>query len=203
MQKGSAVIFLLIGIVMLVVIGGAFYLGRSTISKPSPAPAVTFPTPLTPSSSPTSQNETANWNTYTNRKVGFSLSYPKDWTLEENALDSQPWTGTQISLQSPEDVKHNANPLADFGNGLFLYIYDNPKEMSLDDFIKEDRQITDPEMMKWNSYIIGSATARQYYLPRCCAGEDIFLGIDKYILYFADMTDPEIFKTILSTLKFL
>lgn len=43
MQKGQALIFLLIGILILA--GGAFYLGRQTSTKPSPTPVATSQTP--------------------------------------------------------------------------------------------------------------------------------------------------------------
>lgn len=215
MQKGNVLIFLLVGIVVLAAIGGAFYLGRSTLLRqdfagqatpqPSPSPVATSQVATSPNPNtnpiPNGTGETASWKTYTNKKVGFSISYPENWILEENPLDDQLWTGIQISLQSPEDVKHNANPLADFGNGLFLYIYDNPKRISIDDFIREDWQITDPSMMQWEPYTVGNMQGRQYNLPGCCAGEDIFLSTDKYIFYFADMTDPKIFKAILSNFR--
>lgn len=38
MQKGQALIFLVVGILIIAVVGGIFYLGRSTTPKPSPTP---------------------------------------------------------------------------------------------------------------------------------------------------------------------
>lgn len=45
MQKGQALIFLLVGILVFVVVGGIFYLGRLTSPKPSPGPVVISRTP--------------------------------------------------------------------------------------------------------------------------------------------------------------
>jgi len=99
MQKGQTLIFLLIGV--LVLVGGAFYLGRQTLRqdssgqatpKPSPATDVTSqnpqPTPI-PSPTPvvnptlTDAGETANWKTYTNSEAGYSLKYPNTWYFKK------------------------------------------------------------------------------------------------------------------------
>lgn len=90
MQKGQALIFLLIGMLVIVALGGAFYLGRSTISKPSPVPVATSQTTLSPtptqdaSREPNSSTETANWKTYTNTKLNFSVKYPETWVFKES-----------------------------------------------------------------------------------------------------------------------
>ncbi|OGE18580.1 hypothetical protein A3D83_03265 [Candidatus Daviesbacteria bacterium RIFCSPHIGHO2_02_FULL_41_10] len=90
MQKGSALIFLLVGIVVLAAIGGAFYLGRSTTPKPSPAQVVTSQTPQ-PTSTPqpfSVPDETINWKTYTNNLFNFSLKYPPDLLYSSAGNDS-------------------------------------------------------------------------------------------------------------------
>jgi len=56
-QKGNVLIFLLVGIVVLAAIGGAFYLGRSTTPKPSPNPVTTSQTNLSKTPQPVSSNE--------------------------------------------------------------------------------------------------------------------------------------------------
>lgn len=45
MQKGQALIFILIGILVIAVVGGAYFLGKQSIIKPSPNPVVTSQTP--------------------------------------------------------------------------------------------------------------------------------------------------------------
>lgn len=84
MQKGQTPILIIVGILVVVVIaGGAYYLGRTTNPKPSPTPVVTSQSPQpTPNASPTPTDagETANWITYTNIKANYSFKYPTDWT---------------------------------------------------------------------------------------------------------------------------
>lgn len=108
MQKGQTGILILAGIVLVIaLVGGAYYLGKSATLKSSPAPVVTSPasrdeqTPQpSPSSSP-SLDETANWKTYTSTKYGFTLKYPNDWEIksENEIVDS---VTTKTTLQSSD-----------------------------------------------------------------------------------------------------
>lgn len=90
MQKGFGIIFLLIGILVITVAGGAFYLGRQTTPKPSPNPVITSQTPQptsaltpnTPSPAPTTPDQTVNWKTYTNSTYKFLIKYPSNWISE-------------------------------------------------------------------------------------------------------------------------
>ena len=48
------------------------------------------------------QDETADWKTYTSPKMGFSISYPSDWSIdEETALP----TGIKIRIQKNNDAR--------------------------------------------------------------------------------------------------
>ena len=72
MQKGLGAIYILVGVLILgLVAGGAYYFGKSSTPKSSPTPIVSQ-TP-SPSSTP---DETANWKTYTNNNLGYSLKLP-------------------------------------------------------------------------------------------------------------------------------
>lgn len=87
-QKGYSLIFLLIGMVVLAgVAGGAYYLGKQTTPKSSPAPVVSsqIPSPSTTTDAspvPTGTEETANWKTYTNSKRGYEFKYPDSYKLK-------------------------------------------------------------------------------------------------------------------------
>lgn len=204
-QKGLVGIFVLVLVLVVAVAGGAYYLGR--VSTKSQVNGTTQVTPTTPAPDlyrePNGSAATANWKIYNNRKLGFSMAYPNDWTVEENTITGKTLPGIRIIFQSPADYEHNSNPVADFGRGLFLSVYDKPTTMTIEDFLKKDREISDATFLKWQPFTIGSIKARSYTnLPRCCDGEDIFLDSGGHIFYFADMTDLVMFKTILSTFKF-
>lgn len=80
MQKGQILIWIIVGVLVIAVAGGAYYLGRSTTPKPSATPNVISQTPQpTPTSSPV--DETANWKTYTNDRFGYSIKYPNIWKV--------------------------------------------------------------------------------------------------------------------------
>ncbi|MBI4035555.1 hypothetical protein HY383_01275 [Candidatus Daviesbacteria bacterium] len=78
MQKGFASVLVLIGILVLTAVaGGAYYLGKSQVTKPQPQnPVVVSPTP----------DETANWKTYTSQ-YGYSFKYPESWGATESVGD--------------------------------------------------------------------------------------------------------------------
>ncbi len=100
-QKGFSAILILIGILVMVVsVGGAYYLGRSNTPKPSPNPVITseFPkpslTPVVTSETPIptsvpspSPDETANWSVYKSSIFGFQLKYPPNWLVHEYPQD--------------------------------------------------------------------------------------------------------------------
>lgn len=112
MQKGQTLIFILVGILILAaVVGGAYYLRRSTSPKISPSPVVS----TNPQSSPSQVDEASNWKTYTTTK--FRFKYPVNFSVEEREKDffvivpvgiqSAPQQGISI------DARLNGN-LADF-----------------------------------------------------------------------------------------
>lgn len=82
MQKGLAtilIVLILTGAITLA--GGAYYLGtkrsetlQERVDKQNPV--APFAAPSQPPQSTPSTDETADWKTYTNTKVGFSLKYP-------------------------------------------------------------------------------------------------------------------------------
>lgn len=87
MQKGfSAIIILVAVLIILAVVGGAYYLGRQTTPKSqSQSPVVT--SQLSSSPSPTS-NETVNWKTYTNKKYHLAFNYPPNGEADEGSAQS-------------------------------------------------------------------------------------------------------------------
>lgn len=84
MQKGQGVIFLVIGIVIsAVVVGGAYYLGRQTTSKPVPA-FITTSQNTQPTSVPSAgSGEITSWKTYTNTVYNYQFKYPEGYKITD------------------------------------------------------------------------------------------------------------------------
>lgn len=109
MQRGQALIFILVGVLLISAIAvGAIYLGKQITTKPksqtpSPSPqSLLTPSPI-PSTSPQPSGslKTANLNTYTSTKYGFSFDYPKNLSLSvERDADSE----FRLSLNSTGGV---------------------------------------------------------------------------------------------------
>lgn len=82
-EGGQILIWIITGVLVIAIAGGAYYLGRSTSPKPSAPPTVTSQTPQPiPSAAPTSTpDETANWKTYTDNIDHFTIKYPPSWSV--------------------------------------------------------------------------------------------------------------------------
>ncbi len=90
MKRGNILIIALISVVAILSLSAAGYLfiqnrqlqnqtvklvSPTQFSAPAPAP--------TPAPVPTI-NPTANWKTYTNKELGYSIQHPSDWTEQYN-----------------------------------------------------------------------------------------------------------------------
>ena len=69
-------IILIVIILSVILSAGGTYLALN--SKPKPQPTVPK---VTPTTTPTPVDETANWKTFTSTKWGFKFKYPNDWTI--------------------------------------------------------------------------------------------------------------------------
>ncbi|MBI3103621.1 hypothetical protein HYZ05_01650 [Candidatus Daviesbacteria bacterium] len=131
MQKGQALVYILVGVLIIgVVAGGAYYLGRQTTTKPTPAPVVTSQTPQpTPSPSP---DETANWKTYTSNKFSFSIKYPNYINPTENQGSSPEIFIGGVSF---EFNKENCNP--HFCEGVYIDVIKIPAGLTVQEALKD------------------------------------------------------------------
>lgn len=85
MNKGFTGIYVLIGILIIAALGGAFYLGkifnRTESSLPQNLPSPAQPLPIWTNSPPEKQyDEASGWKTYTDN-YHFSIKYPPAWEI--------------------------------------------------------------------------------------------------------------------------
>jgi hypothetical protein len=94
MQKGFSSVFLLIGLLIIVLIGGAIYFGKLNTSKATPTTEVNN----------SKQSEIADWKTYTNDYYNFKLEIPRGWKVEEQVIKDQKYVNGETQaykLSSP------------------------------------------------------------------------------------------------------
>jgi len=86
--------FLTIGIVIVLLVGALFVWQKSNTSTPTPIPSptpiipppTTTPSPVSPTPPPVAPYQTpTGWTTYTNSDLGFSLKYPSQWFVYDQA----------------------------------------------------------------------------------------------------------------------
>ena len=78
-------------VILLAIIGGAYYLGRNSVFKelnpsnpvPPPAAPVIQASPTPNLYAEGTRSATANWKTYTNTVLGYEIKYPKDINIEK------------------------------------------------------------------------------------------------------------------------
>ncbi|MEK7560074.1 MAG: PsbP-related protein [Patescibacteria group bacterium] len=80
-QKGFANIVLIVLVVILTGIAGYFVL----VKKPVSPTTETNQPQATTQTNTTSQDEMANWKTYTDSQNGYSLKYPGNWTVNASS----------------------------------------------------------------------------------------------------------------------
>lgn len=120
-QQGFTPIFILIGaLIMVGVAGGAYYLGRTTSPKPELQNQVVT---SSPQPSP-SIDETANWKTYTNIRLGFQIKYPLGWSYRsEETTESSP------VFESPDMQRDQYTPDLLKGNFMFVKVENNQETL--------------------------------------------------------------------------
>lgn len=145
MQKGQAVLWIVIGVLILAVAGGTYYLGRQTNTKPSykactmeakicpdgsgvgrTGPNCEFaecpkPSPTSDASpAPTGAGETTNWKTYLNSVHKFSIKYPDNWYGQ--TTDSR-----HLAILTPNTPCHDCGGVSD---GIFISAEDNQARLT-------------------------------------------------------------------------
>lgn len=99
-RRGFAAPIVLIGVlVLLLVVGGAYYLGKTSSPVTAPLPSSTSAAVSTPASS---VNPTAGWRTYTSNTYGFLIKYSPLATLaDEGQIQS---VEDRVTIKAPVSV---------------------------------------------------------------------------------------------------
>lgn len=94
-QKGFAGIIIIIVVLILAGLGGAYYFGKASNKSPQYSFGVAEPDAKNLNdqskkvieekavSTATSDSSVANWKTYSNNELGFSVEYPSNWATED------------------------------------------------------------------------------------------------------------------------
>ena len=213
MQRGNTAILIIVGILVLVgVAGGAYFLGRQTlslrgVSETSNAAILPTSSPA-PNVSPVSSDadETANWKTYTNINGNYSIKFPSNWYSEEVKDKDIP-----VFKLSP-----SPSGLHDYTQVITIYVLDNPKNLTVEEFNLEGVTIIGPggETSKlqytYTSVIVGGLEGkRNTDMPGQFEHDTVFIKKDKKIYGINWIKGPgesiplTTFNQILSTFKFL
>ena len=190
-SSGFIVVLLSILLIISVLIAGFFAYQTQNLVKqitelqPTPTPiASTEPSPTT--------DPSADWQTFTNKELGFEIKYPKNFTISSGLI---PNNGTQITLISDQRNiliinKPNINPLT------------NKKYESLEQF--------DPRVKNFKLIMIGQYEAKDSGIYDTQGGttqRDLIMEKDDSIWIIQDLQKEEltneIFDQIISTFKFI
>lgn len=201
MQKGQILIFLLVGILVIGVAGGAFYLGRSTIQKPLPTPSTAS---QTPQPNPTPSEETANWKTYTNNQLHYSIKYPNDQFINCGKDDFLLYKGREATRGCPQGEEIPAFTISTHGgSGYSLETSQYPECYSVK---KETINVGGLPATKYSNQIIDDPSSKCSNTVVSYAKSNVTIllnhGTDLLIYSFYENADKDIKNKMLSTFKF-
>ncbi len=217
MQKGQVIIFLLVGILVITAVGGAYYLYKSTSLKPSTTPTIASQTPrppLTPFSSDTNPPltgsiETANWKTYTNQQAGYSFKYPLEWISEEQQLSlskSPEPTPSRLLYQStpsfsigPADNLRHKPPTF-----ISVVVLDDPQNTPVKTLVAELTGLTSG--VTYETINVSSIISERVHLPGNTDMVIVKRALKAYIISDVNgsgQIPSTIFDRILSTFRFI
>jgi len=197
MRNGSVVI--IVAVILAAVIGAVGVLGyQKFLAKSQANEQVTQSTNSTQqtqvSSSPSVNDETANWKVYSNKKLKFSIKYPPMWQVSEDIQES----GSYVVLSKDKE----------FSEQLSIRVVGNISDSETAE--KVICQGFCGEVQTFNDIKIGSTDGKKLSEPIVAVGVDypfyVLRNTTLYIIiYHAASTSEqnEIFHNqIISTVKF-
>lgn len=198
-EKGFAPIYLLIGLLIAVAIGGAYYFGKSQsqiINLPANPPTA-------------DDSKIFNFNTYTNNNLGFSFQYPKTYTLKKLGDNEIIFTKTPAEAEAIEECINNKK-LPECNNYSLKISFknlDNSQNKTLEEFIKTYDKSNNN--LGYSVITLGGLSALEKQFEGIGLVKNIFVDRSQNILYIQanTITDTEenmlVFNQILPTFKFL
>lgn len=187
MQKGFSSIFLVIGLLVIALIGGAIYLGKTNSSNkqsiPSSSPQQATQTP--------SSDKTADWKTYTNTDYAYQLKYPK--TLNTKIPENAPQVFIiYLTEKQDEYLEVEIGGISSLG---------------LDKEIEFDMQRANPSKTTFqNKPAVSVRPARNIYPGEPFKTMIIYLEDKKFKIelgYYGDGKNEALFDQILATLQLM
>jgi len=171
-----------------------------------------------PTSSTTSSADMTNWKTYTNTKKGYSFKYPSDWQLlsirnvsggEITADDNDQTTARLVSPAKPCPSGITNDPtVCGFGEVIEIMIQDNPKDLSLKEFVDTHNVYVDKNKIRSEPFLLNGIdglkvdivgfSAPFYYFKK---GAKLFEIADNKSFWLLK-EKASLFNQILSTFKF-
>lgn len=218
-QKGFTPIHILIGILVVVALGGAYYFSKSQPLKPQ-AQNQTVVSPRS-TSAPT-PDETANWKTYNaNTKEGnqFSVKYPSKWVVLEEKNKSKsvgnknyPSMSIYFTDKSIDSIDGLTNPVDVAGYaGISISITTSLdfKNIPLEDFLTGDTEMK--KALVYRDVRVGGVSGKSVSHGLCNSGNclDIYFRkvnsvYDVNVYNYADREEVQtVLNKILSTFKFI
>ncbi len=122
-SKFKNLLFILLAVVVVALLGTGGYVAYQRVANnnpPSPSP--------TPTESP---DPTADWETYVNEEVGFSIQYPNKWReLVRDIETSGTGQSSEIVVLTPDPAKFDMGQI----QGIFITAVDNSDKISPRDY---------------------------------------------------------------------
>ena len=215
-KPNRVAIGLVVGAIVLAIgIGGAYFITNFVLTDATPVPSVEIKKATSsakPATTSAQKAETADWKTYTNKELGFSIKYPSNWFYNDAAKyerdNCEPGPGIDDStvIFDRKDLKcvgiATGTPGA-FGFGI-----------SVRDQVFDPLEQLSPKIQKYDYIVVdGEKAAKTYKTPTSegpwCSCTRIYFNHSGrgYQIGFVNKdlqgNYDSIYDNILSTFKFL
>lgn len=206
----------LLGILVLIIIFTTSFLIMTGKSKSTPTSSLTQPS-VSPEQATVADTsiDMSSWKTYTNKQVGFTLKYPSTW--RENDISSIDFGTPVLAAIDLDSDPQNPLPYESFGDSIRLIVYQNPNNLTTDEFVKKEafKNETRDKNFDYGNYKKG--TQYDFYglkgtkienveAPPGERGPSIFIPKDNFILSISTMntsaTNQKILNEALYTFEF-